>query len=310
MLKNIAYWFSFLATAFLFETYSGNIASLIRHADQLQNPFYSTSRAIHYSWSVLPLILEFLAYPLLVRRVSLVIANRYFAPQKYGVLATSFLVLFVLLALVIYGPRFIAGLGQLAFGAGFFKLWLPIPILLAYISSEIGSIKQFPSSPAPSNAANLSILAPITQVRHILLLSGFLTVIAYVAVYVVSPSLLTGYGLGGYSLFTMAILSAAGAYICFSLGQRSPRFQCSPTSIVLGAVLFTVALGQFSLLLSKIYSPLIRAIVYSHQTFLLLPMRFVVMFASLVLTIVLASAIFGISASAINSLTNHSRGTR
>jgi hypothetical protein len=226
------------------------------------------------------------------------------------VLATVFLGVFVLLALTIYGPRFIPELKQLAFSAGLFKLWLPIPILLAYITSEIGSLNKVSSNSTPANAADRDSFAPRGEVRQILLIAGFVTVIATVAARAVSDHPITDFGSTIYSLFTTAILSAAGAYVCFSLGQRSPRFQCSLPSIVLGAIFLIPAFVPFSRLLSKIHLPLIQAVVYSKQTVLLPLINFLIMLASLVLTILLASTIYGIWALGINSLTNHSRGTR
>lgn len=305
MFRSTSFWFPFAATGFLFSIYSANIVLLLNGLDQLGNPFLSMDLAVQYSWSVLPLVLAVIAFPLLVRRVALVLASRSFSSPKHGFISGSFLVLFLLTALVVYGPKFIPGLGQLAFGAGLFKLWLPIPILLSYIACEIASLFDSRSG----NSGNVSITR-IPEIGRLLLIAGILTFVIGITIYALSGRPKGSLAVELYFQTRAAILSAGGLFICASVAHISPRLTCSLLSVGVGAALFATALGPFSNLFTEFYSPLIKAIVYAQKTSLLPVTGFLAMLALLILELMLAAAAYAASALAFSRLTNHSSGTR
>lgn len=148
MLAKISYWFTFIATSLISFIYYGHTVQLMHRFDDLKNPFSSIGYLFQFTWSVLPLLLVLIAVPLIFRRIVVFIIKRSITPPPFGFIAGFLFVIFLTLLFIVYGTKIIPPLRPLAFGAGIFKLFLTLPLMLSYISCEFFSF--FKSQPNPS----------------------------------------------------------------------------------------------------------------------------------------------------------------
>ncbi len=297
MLKSALFWFSFLASAFLFSSYANKIVWLLNSFTRLANPLLSSEIAVHYSWSILPLILAMATFPLLVRRISLVLVSKSFSAPNYGALTILLLLSFTAIALDIYLLPFVPALQPLSLGAGFLQPWLPIPILLAYIACEISSLMSRNSTTDGRVILFDNRLSPSHGARGMFLLVVTLTLLLGHATDAFGAGTDKPTMTGIYWLLRLATLSLAGLYVCAAFAESRPRLAASLVSICLGATLFFFAQAPVLKLLAQLLLPLMTSL-----TNKLILANFIATLGLLMLEILFSTALYAASALAINRL--------
>ncbi len=298
MLKSALFWFSFLASAFLFSSYANKIVWLLNSFGRLANPLLSSEVAIHYSWLILPLILAMATFPLLVRRIALVLVSRSLSAPNYGALTILLLLSFTAIALDTYVPPLVPALQPLSFGASVFQPWLPIPMLLAYIACEISSLMSRNSSSDGRVVLFDNRLSPNHGARGMFFLVVTLTWVLGHATDALGASTGKPTMTGIYGLLQLAILSLAGIYVCAAFAEYRPRLTVSLLSICLGATLFFFAQAPASKLLAQFLSSLLESLTNNRSL-----AGFTATLGSLILEILFAAGLYAASALAINRLT-------